>query len=132
MKLRICKNTIDAMVRHTAYQNHIKRKWVGVIRYYYRLRMAMRLQKAYRVYRLRLLFWAKKTIKHLFMEYFVVWLIKKRHRREQRRQQEEEAACQQMVDRAHLYLRKLLQSADGSAMLWTFLREVGQAEPIED
>lgn len=124
MKLRICREVLEAMVQHTEYQHRMEAKWGGVVQRYTRLRMAMVIQRAYRSYRMRYIFWAKKTIKHLFMEYFAVWLIKKRRQREERRQTEEDNACEQMVERGQLYLRKLLQSADGSAMLWTYLREV--------
>ena len=124
MKLSLLKRTVDILVQHTSYQNRIRSKFSRVIQRYYYLRMVIRLQRTVRWHRLRKYFWATKVVKGLFMDYFLIWLIKRRKRREAKRQLEEDEACERMVDRAHLYLRKHLQSAEGSAMLWTYLREV--------
>mmetsp|Transcript_23184 Transcript_23184/g.34006 ORF Transcript_23184/g.34006 Transcript_23184/m.34006 type:complete len:515 (+) Transcript_23184:107-1651(+) len=124
MKLRLCRDVFDAMIVHTEYQLDITRKWVDVIQSYYRECNARVIQRSFLSYKLRVQYWATKTIKHLYMEYFAVWLIKRRRKEEMKRQEDEEDACKHMVERAHLYLRKLLQRGDGKGKLWTYLREV--------
>lgn len=123
-KEKICRETFNRIRQHTLYQLKIREYWIYFIREYYKDHSIRLIQRVYRWHRLRKFYWANRVIKKLFMDYFIIWLIRRRKRKEKKRKIQEDLAVQQMVDRSDLYLRKYLQCRDGKAMAWTYIKEV--------
>jgi hypothetical protein len=123
-KERLCRETFRLIQLHAVYQTRVRYRWTSMIKTHYRLHCIRVIQRSYRWHRMRRFFWANRVVKKLFMDYFIIWLIRRRKRRERKRKQQEDLAVQQMINRSDLYLRKFLQCRDGKAMTWTYLQEI--------
>ena len=124
LKLRIYRNYFDVINSHTLYTIAIQKKLGSFVSRYFIHRAARMIQWQYHRHKLRYFFWSTRIVKRVFMKNFSMWLIQRRKKEEQLRQKNEDAACAHMVERAHLYLQKLLQKKDGKTLLWVYIREV--------
>lgn len=126
LKLRIYRDYFDLIGVYQEYAQNTRLKTARFFDRYIQHCYARRIQKAHRRYKIRLLIWAIKKIKNLYMCHFLLKLIRRRKMKEVKRQKEEEEACKLMVERGHLYLRKLLLTKEGKLLLWTYLREISE------
>jgi hypothetical protein len=124
LKLRIYRNYFNVMGSHMNYTVGIQKKLGSFVSRYYMHRAARCIQWQYHRYKLRYFFWSTRVVKRIFMNHFAMWLLNRRKKEELIRQKNEDAACAHMIERAHLYLQKLLQKTDGKTLLWVYIREV--------
>ena len=124
LKLRIYRNYFNRINDHVEYTISIQKKLGSFVSRYFIHRAARCIQWQYHRYKLRYFFWSTRVVKRVFMKNFSMWLIQRRKKEEQIRQKNEDDACAHMVERAHLYLQKLLQKKDGKTLLWVYIREV--------
>lgn len=116
------------LVGHQHYQESIERKWIKLTLLYTDRKSAMKIQRKFRSYQMKYHFWAKKTIKILYMKWFGIKLIKMRKHKERIRSVAEEKALNRVVDVGHDYMRKLLETSIGKEQLYTYLREVNDRQ----
>lgn len=124
VKLRMFRNYFNIVNDHKEYTVRIQKKLGRFVSRYFIHCAARTIQWQYHRHRLRYFFWCTRVVKRTFMKKFSLWLIKRRKKEEDLRQLSEDAACAHMVERAHLYLQKLLQKKDGKTLLWVYIREV--------
>lgn len=124
LKLRIYRDFFNRIYDHKTYTVGVQKKLGAFVSRYFIHRAARCIQWRYHRYKLRYFFWSTCVVKRIFMKHFAMWLIKRRKKEENIRQKNEDAAIGHMVERAHLYLQKLLQKKDGKTLLWVYIREV--------
>ena len=126
LKERIYAKNFDLLIRYMAYRRRIKQQWVHIITWLRIKEACIVVQRAWRWHFPRYQHWARVMIKSTILSHFLLRLHRKRKRTENLRLKREDGAIKDMVERGHLYLRKLLQDTEGRALYWTYLREVKQ------